>query len=86
MDRKKAFLVVVNDESIMFQCSSRAEMDDWFRDLQYYTGGQGGGGATSTSHSSSTSDIYEGMLLYVHTYCTIARLHSFRSSIDTYSH
>ena len=67
------------DESIMFQCSSRAEMDDWYKDLKTYLGGMGiVSPPSSTTHSNSV-DIYEGKLslwslleLYrsVHSYVT----------------
>ncbi len=47
-ERKKAFILNLNDEICLFQCSSRADMDDWSRDIQAYgdprSGGVSGGG------------------------------------------
>lgn len=61
MERKKAFVLLLQDESVMFQCSSRVEMEDWHRDLQYYTGSRRGSSGTSShnSHGSGAGEIYE---------------------------
>ena len=65
LERKKAFVLALHDESVMFQCSSRAEMDDWHSDLRYYSGGsskrpEDRGGRTPSAHApAATGEIYE---------------------------
>ena len=65
-EKKKAFVLHLPDEVCMFQCASRAELDDWHRDILTYRGGGGmlGGGRGSMSgvpNSSFGGEIYEGM-------------------------
>lgn len=64
-DKKKAFVLHLPDEVCMFQCASRAELDDWHRDILTYRGGgamAGGRGSMSgVPNSSFGGEIYEGM-------------------------
>lgn len=64
LERKKAFVVILSDESCMFQCASRADMEDWCRDIQRYSSGHRGAMAAVTSlpQGSNAGDIYEGTL------------------------
>ena len=53
----------------MFQCSSRADMEDWYRDIYHYHSGQRGS-ISSTSGSlhgavPNTGEIYEGVCVCV---------------------
>ena len=52
----------------MFQCASRAELDDWHRDILTYRGGTLGGGRGSLSglpSSPTGGEIYEGMYILI---------------------
>ncbi|XP_064399054.1 uncharacterized protein LOC135345566 [Halichondria panicea] len=43
-EHKKAFILNLNDEVCLFQCTSRADMDDWSRDIETYGEPRSGGG------------------------------------------
>lgn len=64
-EKKKAFVLHLPDEVCMFQCASRAELDDWHRDILTYRGGgtlSGGRGSISgIPNSPIGGEIYEGM-------------------------
>ena len=62
LDRKKAFVLNLQEESCMFQCSSRADMEDWHRDISHYSSSSRN--VTSPSSLSShmadnAGEIYE---------------------------
>ena len=62
-EKKKAFVLHLPDEVCMFQCASRAELDDWHRDILTYRGGTLSGARGSLSGPSSScsgGEIYEG--------------------------
>lgn len=59
LERKKAFVLILRDsESCMFQCSSRADMEDWYRDINHHNSGRTG--SMSSNHGMNTGEIYEG--------------------------
>ena len=72
-EKKKAFVLYLPDEICMFQCTSRAELDDWHRDILTYRGGgplTGGRASLSGLPNSPTGgEIYEGTLYVVHVCC-----------------
>ena len=58
VEAKKAFVLNLNDEVCMFQCASRADMDDWYRDVQKYL--VSGQPSNAVVHPTSTEEeIYE---------------------------
>ena len=67
-EKKKAFVLYIPDEVCMFQCASRAELDDWHRDILTYRGGgtlTGGRASLSGLPNTPGGEIYEGMWVYV---------------------
>lgn len=62
-ERKKAFVVVMADETLLFMCSSRADTDDWLSDIRRYRGGRRSESSFSDSDgvpdNSVGRDIYE---------------------------
>ena len=61
IDKKKAFLLTLSDDVCLFQCSSRADMDDWYKDLsrcRYNRSGSQGGGALPDKNIAG--EIYDG--------------------------
>lgn len=65
LDRKKAFVLNLQDESCMFQCSSRADMEDWYRDINHYSSSMNRGAISPAlpSRTSNTTgeEIYESI-------------------------
>lgn len=63
LDRKKAFVLNLQEESCMFQCSSRADMEDWHRDIGHYSSSTSRNVTSPSSLSSHITDnagiIYE---------------------------
>ena len=65
-ERKKAFVVVTAEETLLFMCSSRADTDDWLSDIRRYRSGRRSeSGSDGIPDNSLGHDIYEGMHLYL---------------------
>ena len=68
-ERKKAFVVVMADETLLFMCSSRADTDDWLSDIRRYRGGRRSESSFSDSDgvpdNSVGRDIYEGVCSFI---------------------
>ena len=73
-EQKKAFILNLNDDVCMFMCSSRADMDDWYRDLQSYGEPRSGGARAPLRASiSNTSDDFSGKSVCVCTFISICK-------------
>ena len=63
-ERKKAFIVVTAEETLLFMCSSRADTDDWLSDIRRYRTGRNSSSSFSGSDgvpdNSVGQDVYEG--------------------------
>ena len=60
-ERKKGFLIELLDETMMLQCTSKADMEDWVRDVNRLRGGRVDlASGQNLAEFPSGQDIYEG--------------------------
>ena len=60
-ERKKGFLIELLDETMMLQCTSKADMEDWVRDVNRLRGGRVDlASGQNLDEFPSGQDIYEG--------------------------
>ena len=59
-ERKKGFLIELLDETMMLQCTSKADMEDWVRDLNRLRGGIDLASGQNVTEGPAGQDIYEG--------------------------
>ena len=60
-ERKKGFLVELLDETMMLQCTSKADMEDWIRDMNRLRGGRVDlASGQNIGGYPAGHDIYEG--------------------------
>ena len=73
-ERKKAsFDVHLQDEVTQFSCSSKADTDDWMRDIARF---QGGRGLTSSFNGELPDNTVNGQALYEGTESLVQALHT----------
>ena len=64
-ERKKGFLVELLEETMMLQCTSKADMEDWVRDINRLRGGRVDlASGQNLTEFPSGQDIYEGRCGY----------------------
>ena len=59
-ERKKGFLIELLDETMMLQCTSKADMEDWVRDVNRLRGGVDLASGQNLTEFPTGQDIYEG--------------------------
>ena len=60
-EKKKGFLVELLDETMMLQCTSKADMEDWIRDMNRLRGGRVDlASGQNIGGYPAGHDIYEG--------------------------
>ena len=59
-ERKKGFLIELLDETMMLQCTSKADMEDWVRDLNRLRGGIDLASGQNVTGAPAGQDIYDG--------------------------
>jgi hypothetical protein len=59
VERKKGFLVELLDETMMLQCTSKADMEDWVRDINRLRGGRVDLASGQDTQYPAGHDIYE---------------------------
>jgi hypothetical protein len=60
VERKKGFLVELLEETMMLQCTSKADMEDWVRDINRLRGGRVDlASGQNLTEFPSGQDIYE---------------------------
>ena len=61
VERKKGFMVDLLEESMLFQCTSKADMEDWVRDINRFRQGVDLASGQNLMEMPQGHDVYEGM-------------------------